>query len=222
MSTHLEKDPGACLRVSEATIGNYRNMIAAPKIEFVDRFCREFRFSAEWFVRGIGEPFPGARVRHSDVCGDRPIAEALELRKGEMPETVIPAAGHVSVPVARMTLSPDGHPIQKESAGFIPFRRDSLAIDPQNAVMLTVEGDEMTPAFHPGDMLMVDQDQIDVRSGQIYAVSLGESLLQIKRLEARGAKIRVISDNRKTYEPFLIDRAELQVVGKVVWHCRQL
>ncbi|MCP4566162.1 MAG: LexA family transcriptional regulator [FCB group bacterium] len=217
------KTLGVCLGVSEATIGNYRNEVAAPKIEFVDKFCGEFDISAEWFVRGTGAPFPGAQGRYPEVCGERKPAGGTILRKGAMPDSPDSAAsGLIYIPVARMTLSDDGHPIKNDDAGSIPFRRDALQVNPKNAVMLEMIGNEMAPTFHAGDMLMVDLDQVSIRSGLIYAISLGEKLISIKRLEARGAQIRVISDNRKIYEPFLMAKSAIQVIGKVVWHGGEL
>ncbi|MBN2466772.1 MAG: helix-turn-helix domain-containing protein [Deltaproteobacteria bacterium] len=57
------------LYFNKNTINSYRRMATAPSVDFVVRFCKEFKFNAHWFLFGAGEPFPGAREEVPQICG---------------------------------------------------------------------------------------------------------------------------------------------------------
>ncbi|MBW2623170.1 MAG: hypothetical protein JRD68_09715 [Deltaproteobacteria bacterium] len=61
---------GKKLGVSKDTVGAYRNMKAEPKVSFILVFCKEYEFDDQWFTKGIGEPYPGARQEFPEVCGE--------------------------------------------------------------------------------------------------------------------------------------------------------
>lgn len=63
------------LSCSKDTIGSYRNKLAVPKIDFVVKFCDEFEIDHLWFIKGVGEPFPGAREKYPEVCGEAPVVK---------------------------------------------------------------------------------------------------------------------------------------------------
>lgn len=55
------------------TVANYRAMATSPKADFISNFCKKFDFSEVWFLKGKGEPFPGARAKYDAVCGPEPF-----------------------------------------------------------------------------------------------------------------------------------------------------
>lgn len=63
---------GKKLGIKGDTVNSYRSMAADPKVEFVVRFCDIFGVDLSWFMKGTGEPFPGARSKFPEVCGPEP------------------------------------------------------------------------------------------------------------------------------------------------------
>ena len=61
-----------------------------------------------------------------------------------------------------------------------------------------------------------------IYNGSIYAVGMNETIL-LKKLEPLpGGKVRVISDNRDEYPPYVADAAAVRIIGQVVWYARHL
>lgn len=54
--------------IGEETVGAYRNKATDPKVDFIVKFCKEYKIDTLWFITGEGEPFPGARLQHPEVC----------------------------------------------------------------------------------------------------------------------------------------------------------
>jgi hypothetical protein len=61
---------GNRLGFTNDTINSYRAKLANPKVDFIIKFCDEFRFDLIWFTKGDGEPFPGASVNYPEVCSE--------------------------------------------------------------------------------------------------------------------------------------------------------
>lgn len=57
------------LGTNKDTLAAYRQQRGLIKGEVIDKLISHYHFSPEWFFKGIGEPFPGARVKYRDVCG---------------------------------------------------------------------------------------------------------------------------------------------------------
>ena len=91
----------------------------------------------------------------------------------------------------------------------------TLGLDPAQLTVIEVTGDSMEPTLHDGDEILVDRSVRPWRDG-IHVVRIDDVLL-VKRLEqgAAGA-IRVISDN-PAYSSGERARADVTIVGRVVW-----
>ena len=79
------------LGVNKGTVSNYRTMTNIPKVEFIDKFCKSFNFSINWFLYGRGEPFPGARLKYPEVCGPEegiPLYNKVDELTGRVAESV--------------------------------------------------------------------------------------------------------------------------------------
>ena len=72
---------GKRIGVKGDTVNSYRSMATDPKVEFIVTFCEQFELNELWFLRGAGEPFPGARELYPDVCGE-PIDPASFIEGG--------------------------------------------------------------------------------------------------------------------------------------------
>lgn len=64
------------------TLSNYRAMNTSPKVEFIKNFCEKYNFDEVWFLKGQGEPFPGARIKYPEVCGPEESNMVRETKAG--------------------------------------------------------------------------------------------------------------------------------------------
>ena len=70
---------------------------------------------------------------------------------------------------------------------------------------------------------MIDQSQINILSGAIYAVGV-EDTIMVKRIEKHPSALVLLSDN-KDYAPIYLkdqEAAGIRMIGKVIWICREL
>jgi phage repressor protein C with HTH and peptisase S24 domain len=118
----------------------------------------------------------------------------------------------------------------EEIKEYIQFKaswiRGDLRAVPANLFMLKVTGDSMEPTLRAGDLLLVDKAE-QLRDSGIYVVRIGDFTL-VKRIKiAPGPKLLIISDNAERYGPDTVDPKNLgelniDVLGRVIWHGRNL
>ncbi|MBX9885629.1 MAG: S24 family peptidase, partial [Novosphingobium sp.] len=81
--------------------------------------------------------------------------------------------------------------------------------------VIEVEGDSMEPSLRDGDEILVDRSPRALRSG-LHVIRLDDVLL-VKRLEPGPAgTLQIISDN-PAYPRMERARADVAVIGRVVW-----
>ncbi len=75
---------------------------------------------------------------------------------------------------------------------------------PDTLVLMEAEGDAMTPCAHAGDLLLVDQADVELREGRIYVVRMGDQTF-VKRFSTAPGKLLFVSDNvQKSYQDIAI------------------
>lgn len=87
---------------------------------------------------------------------------------------------------------------------------------------IRVRGDSMEPTLLDDDMVLIDRTKTSLDYDGMFVLRFGEAL-HVKRV-GRGrtrTTVQVISDNR-IYPPVEMDRAEIEVVGKVLWYGRKV
>ncbi|MBU1045446.1 MAG: hypothetical protein KJ915_13750, partial [Candidatus Omnitrophica bacterium] len=58
------------LGTNKNTVADYANEKGEKVLGVViEKIVSEYKYSAEWLLEGKGEPYPGARERHPEVCG---------------------------------------------------------------------------------------------------------------------------------------------------------
>lgn len=104
------------------------------------------------------------------------------------------------------------------------FRNDWLkrvATNARNLVIMRVVGDSMDPTIMDGDIVMLDRGRPWLFTGQIYALGMDNDI-SIKRLELlTGTNVRIISDNKSGYEPYVVNRVDIRIIGQVIWRAGQ-
>jgi phage repressor protein C with HTH and peptisase S24 domain len=94
---------------------------------------------------------------------------------------------------------------------------------PDKMVLMDIFGNSMAPEMKDGDTVLIDQGQVNILSGAIYAVGVDDTIM-VKRLEKHPNTLVLLSDN-KDYAPIFLkgsDAGSLRILGKVIWICREL
>lgn len=97
---------------------------------------------------------------------------------------------------------------------------------PNQCVLMAVVGDSMAPTLTEGDMVLVDQGQVEVYAGKLYAVGIEDTVV-IKRLEKQ-PKILVLRSDNSAYEPLHLPlqapgepARDYAILGRVIWAARE-
>ncbi len=104
---------------------------------------------------------------------------------------------------------------------FDPTWLRGLKLDPRHLSVIQVTGDSMTPTLQDGDDILVDRGDRRFRNG-IHVLRM-DGALNVKRLMIEaGRKMTVRSDNPAYPSWPSLDRAEVEIIGRVVWAGRRL
>lgn len=154
---------------------------------------------------------------------DISLVEFLACRDDSMPEIEF-----VPLIKARPRAGNGGLETDGESEGHYSFHSSFLRRkggSKESMCLFRIAGDSMQPTLSSGDMVMINQSERHVRSGEIYLLRIGEELM-LKRLENRPGGLLLIKSDNPDYEPFEVRPAEAHedefaVYGRMVWSCRE-
>lgn len=126
------------------------------------------------------------------------------------------AVGEVMVlPMGNGTIS--AHKIVDEWRIPPAYLREAVS-NPDRAIVLPIQGDSMLPNYAPGDRVIIDLAEHDLRADGVYLISDGFSEPQIKRLQrimfTVPPRCKIISDN-PSYEAQEVDIDGVKILGKV-------
>lgn len=104
----------------------------------------------------------------------------------------------------------------------LAFRRrwlEKVASDPERVLIMTVEGDSMEPVLFDGDLVMIDLGRRRLKTGTVFAISMGGAMVLkfVDLLPSRG--MRLISKN-PSYPPLEVKIDDVRVLGQVIWSAR--
>jgi phage repressor protein C with HTH and peptisase S24 domain len=169
------------------------------KLEENDR-----RTLAEFF--GVDEAELGAPPRETVVTVGA-VAPARGADWADIPRLPLGASAGPG------TLAHDAPPVDRLRFSGRWLRQQGL--DPAMLSVIEVEGDSMDPTLRDGDEILVDRSPRALRSG-LHVIRLDDVLL-VKRLEPGSAgTLQIISDN-PAYPRLERARADVVVIGRVVW-----
>lgn len=126
------------------------------------------------------------------------------------------AVGEVMVlPMGNGTIS--AHKILDEWRIPPSYLREAVA-NPDRAIVLGIQGDSMMPNYAPGDRVIIDLTQHELRADGVYLISDGYSEPQIKRLQrimfTAPPRCKIISDN-PSYDAQEVDVDAIRILGKI-------
>jgi phage repressor protein C with HTH and peptisase S24 domain len=214
--THFAKKAG----IPPGTFDNYLKG-RLPQAEQLLRIRETYGVNIDWLLTGEGEPYIGGRTK-----------------KEGLPEDCLSPEDFVIIPMleSRIAAGPEGEVLYEEVKDYYPFKRwwiekfaGKTEARLKNLVLLKVRGDSMSPTIDQGEVILVDtheRERMEIRTGQIYLVTMPDGSSAIKRLalsETAGRqKLICMSDNVAVYRPFdfELDPAKSikhYVLGRVRW-----
>lgn len=118
-------------------------------------------------------------------------------------------------------------PIDESVREYIPLKiawlKAELRAGVSGVLAVPVSGDSMKPTMADGDLVLIEKTS-EIRDDAIYVFRRGDHVY-VKRLQALpGGRFEVISDN-VMYKPYTVDPEqfpEYSVIGRVIWHGRNL
>lgn len=223
------KDFAETLGISESTYRRYESERTSPDLAFLTAIIERYNLEPAWFLYGTG---PMKRGEPDGLC--IPL-----LSPDGSQEPCLKAEDFVAVPLLESWVrgGPEGGILYEGISEYYPFKRwwieriSGKAVDRQKALLLVkVRGDSMSPTINQGEIALVDtweSERINVRTGDIYVVTLPDGSTTVKRLtvakdESGRFKVVCMSDNLAAYRPFefWIDpgkRLQDYVLGRVRW-----
>ncbi|WP_178125612.1 S24 family peptidase [Pseudomonas sp. FSL R10-0765] len=187
--------------ISVARISQLKAGTGGIKAENLFAFARATHCSPRWLAEGVGKPKED----------DNPLKDF----------TIIPqysakgAAGNGYL----------NENVEKLSG--LVFKRDWLnrmRLKEQNLKVIYTQGSSMEPTLADGDVLLIDESQIEPSNRRIYAITRPDGELIIKRLMltmTNGWIIRSDNEDKRQYPDEIASDNEighLRIVGRVVWH----
>jgi phage repressor protein C with HTH and peptisase S24 domain len=190
----------AALNINRSAITQARKKNAIPSKWLLQLF-RGYGLNPDWAETGRGPAFVDATNRNAYDFSHIPKVEARLC------------AGDGSFEAGDGIL------------GFYSFQKTWLQNKgtPDRMVLMDIFGNSMSPEMKDGDTVLIDQNQLNIISGAVYAVGV-EDTIMVKRLEKHPNTLVLLSDN-KDYTPIYLKANEsdnFRILGKVIWICREL
>lgn len=167
--------------------------------------------SSDWLFFGRGP------MRLSD---ELPAQQPEKLRSCDVDLILIPMVE------ARLSAGQGSLQTGGNSERSYAFRSDFLHRkgNPQDMVLMRVEGDSMQPEIMHNDVVLIDQSKTQIRLGRIFAVGFEEAIY-LKRIDMLPGKVILKSAN-PAYPPVELDIRDQQgdsfrVIGQVLWSGRE-
>jgi transcriptional regulator with XRE-family HTH domain len=200
-------------QVSHEMARRYAEGIAMPGAD-------KIRAIANWLGVNVGWLRDGAGPKYQE--GQERPAQAAASMAGAQAEYVM---------VPRYDLNDNSHDLILHSdqvVDYLAFRpdwiRQTLGVQHNDIILLTVRGDSMAPTLNNNDLVLVDMRANKVEDNAIYVLQLNGALV-IKRVQRKFNGTVVIKCDNPAYEDEFLTPEEahhLAVLGRVVWVGRQL
>jgi phage repressor protein C with HTH and peptisase S24 domain len=113
---------------------------------------------------------------------------------------------------------PGAHAREEVAVGHLRFSVRWLkaqALDPAMLTAIEVQGDSMEPTLRDGDEILVERGEDRWRAG-VHVIRVDDVLLVKRLAPGPNGTIEVISDN-PAYGRTVRPRADVEVIGRVVW-----
>lgn len=216
--------------IPKGTLEKYLNNNRLPSAELLSALHSKMGVSAHWILDEI-EPMylvdAGAMERAGvDLLREGPFWGPGDLGNVGNENPTITQGNPDFVPIPRFAVDAaagDGALVDEETqTGFYAFNRSWLTkrkLAPDNLAVISVRGDSMEPRLSDGDLILVDQAQVEIADGITYVIRLGNDLLvkYVQRISPDA--VSLLSENNR-YPPREISLATIgedtAIIGRVV------
>jgi phage repressor protein C with HTH and peptisase S24 domain len=195
------------------------------------KLLKQYRkeISNAWIVTGSGGPFveklmasSGAQVPSSEQHG----AEGDETGEPPVDYAQTKLEPFCYVPRLEEALEKaesDGKRIEKTYE--LAFRKDWVSTktrNPDKLALFSITDDSMQPTLLENDLVLVDSSDTELRNGKIFLIKADNQFI-VKRIIAHpGNKFIGSSDNRLYPDWDLSKRDDTRIVGRLIWHGREM
>lgn len=206
-------DLAVFLNITGSTVSGARSRDSFP-VQWAFKIAQDYNQSTDWLLTGEQE----------DTSKGNISSQSSEVKSEAT--TCACDVDLVFVPRVKAKLSAGNGSLLTEDniVAQYAFRSDWLHAkgQPTKMVILFVTGTSMQPEIYDNDMAMIDQSQVDVIPGKIYAIAVDDTII-VKYVDIEPGKIILRSENEK-YPPIYIERKDtnqIRILGKVVWTARE-
>lgn len=206
--------------IPRRTIGNWL-IGTRPKPEGLQKIAEVTGVNLNWLITG-----DGPKIAKPEMVGVQNLLESQGLREEKLRLISSPEVAHLPLFDIRASAGPGGFAFSGDPQSELTLGLDlldSLGLRPNGLAMLWARGDSMFPTIPDGSLLLVDVNDTNPRSGQIYVAQLDDDLF-VKRLQNDPSGVTLISDaDGPQYPPIRISRNHLKrlhIHGRVVYVMR--
>lgn len=226
------------------TLRGYEKGLRMPGADTISSIFAQTGASTSWILRGEGPVYaidrgqPAGAVRPGSVSAARGGTEPARAQcpgvdyapAGRIlpPSDAVIVDGLIMVPKVAARLSAGGGSFEAsaEVKGLYAFREEWLRSkgNPDDMVLMEVSGDSMEPELRNGDTVLINQGQVDILAGLVYAVGIEDTVV-VKQVERRPGAL-VLRSTNPSYAPVEVDlRGDLadtvRIIGRVIWWCHE-
>ncbi len=199
--------------LSAATFNRVWNQGGQLKSAQLEKIHLNTGVSLNWLITGEGPMYESEREKEVMI-----VAENMEK--------YLPQDEFVLIPVVQGRISAGGGLVPDNAVEMkCAFKKEWISKkgDYKNISMIRIQGDSMSPTLLDGDVVLVNHNiQTVGAAGGIYAITFQDEII-IKRINKvfPTGQLKIQSDN-PSYEPFIVDPAQIIINGKVIWYARNL
>ncbi len=232
------------LGISRGALSSYERGLNEPSSGTLAKICFNNNINISWLMFGTGPIHASLPVQNlgkqqyseregQDIpmLSEEPVhyTEYNKLSNNSYLGPIEKGPSLFLVPLVEAHLSAGGgsFEVSDQIERHYAFHYDFLRRkgNPEKMVLMRVTGDSMSPDIKDGDLVLIDQDQRQLRAGKVYAVGV-EDMVYLKTVNAQPKQI-ILSSNNPLYSPIVLETGEhfenlVRIIGRAIWIGREI
>jgi phage repressor protein C with HTH and peptisase S24 domain len=212
--------------IGKSTFDGIWNKGAKPQLRTLLKIAWKTDISMSWLLTGKGS------VHIRDSAEDHaPAILFTQPQVGEPNEIYrVQKEGYILVPryhTSRGSVGEEGFH-SDQLVDHLAFKSSwisqDMGLDPKELVLVSVQGDSMSPTLNEGNLMLLDKREGRVRNDGIYVIQREADLIAKRLQRGFDGSVMIKSDN-PAYETQTIQESqanELSIIGRVVWSGHRL
>jgi phage repressor protein C with HTH and peptisase S24 domain len=207
----------AVLGIRQSSISDAKRRNSVPSDWYLKLF-RKYGLNPDWLAYGRGPQYIKTKEGYHPY--DEPLLSSFHEDAAAYGD---PLAAGKTVTFYAMTGENTKEGKWKPSAlGDVNI---PLAFDRESLLVLQMDGASMEPIIKSGAFVGLDREQMNVRSGELYAVQMPYEGLVVKRIfldQGQGRYLLRAQDPTVGEQSFPIEEFSDKIVGRVIWVIQEL